>query len=76
MALCDSRGIPLDNLGPSDLIYRDKVGETYALVFNPERRWYYFLSVSPDECLLIKIYESSSEASTMRLMAHSLTCSL
>ena len=35
LALCDSRSIALNDLVASDLVYPDKVGETYALVFNP-----------------------------------------
>jgi hypothetical protein len=70
LALCDSRSIALDDLVPSDLIYRDKVGETYAFVFNPQHRWYYFPNVTPEEYLLLKIYDSSSEPGTSRLTAH------
>ncbi|MGF6543249.1 CmcJ/NvfI family oxidoreductase [Paraburkholderia youngii] len=69
LALCDSRSISLHDLVPSDLIYRDKVGETYAFVFNPQHRWYYFPLMSPNEVLLLKIYDSAG-GDVARLTAH------
>ena len=69
LALCDSRSIALNDLVASDLVYPDKVGETYALVFNPRHRWYYFPRMTPDEFLLLKIYDSAGD-SIARLSAH------
>lgn len=69
LALCDSRSIALNDLVASDLVYPDKVGETYALVFNPRHRWYYFPNLTPDEFLLLKIYDSAGDG-VARLSAH------
>jgi hypothetical protein len=69
LALCDSRSIDLRDVVASDLIYPDKVGETYAFVFNPRHRWYYFPLMTPDEALLIKIYDSAGD-DIARLTAH------
>jgi hypothetical protein len=69
LALCDSRSIALNDLVASDLVYPDKVGETYALVFNPRHRWYYFPRMTPDEYLLLKIYDSAGDP-IARLSAH------
>jgi hypothetical protein len=69
LALCDSRSITLNDLVASDLVYPDKVGETYALVFNPRHRWYYFPRMTPDEYLLLKIYDSAGDP-VARLSAH------
>jgi hypothetical protein len=69
LALCDSRSIALNDLLASDLVYPDKVGETYALVFNPRHRWYYFPDMTPDEFLLLKIYDSAGDG-IARLTAH------
>jgi hypothetical protein len=69
LAMCDARSISHEDLVPSDLVYRDKVGETYALVYNPRHRWCYFPEVQPDEVLLLKIYDSRSDG-TARLSAH------
>lgn len=69
LALCDARTISPDDRVPSDLVYRDKVGETYAFAFNPAHRWYYFPELDPDEPLLLKIYDSLEDG-TARLTAH------
>ncbi|CAN7312736.1 CmcJ/NvfI family oxidoreductase [Variovorax sp. LjRoot84] len=69
LALCDARSIALEDLVPSDLVYRDKVGETYSFTYNPAHRWYWFPKLRPDEVLLLKIYDSLAD-STARLTAH------
>jgi len=69
LALCDARSIAPDDLVPSDLVYRDKVGETYSFLYNPQHRWYWFPRLRPDEALLLKIYDSREDG-TARLTAH------
>jgi len=69
LALCDARSISARDLIPSDLVYRDKVGETYSFTFSSEHRWLYFSHVQPDEYLLLKIYDSKTDG-TARLTAH------
>ncbi|WP_069263957.1 CmcJ/NvfI family oxidoreductase [Paraburkholderia nodosa] len=69
LALCDSRSIDLHDLVPSDLVYPDTVGEAYAVVHNPRHCWYYFHLMRPDECLLIKGYDSAGDG-IARLSAH------
>ena len=69
LALCDARTISPRALVPSDLVYRDKVGETYSFTYDPEHRWLYFSRVTPDEYLLLKIYDARVDGSA-RLTAH------
>ncbi|MBB5509129.1 hypothetical protein HDG35_005422 [Paraburkholderia sp. JPY681] len=69
LALSDARSIAPTDLVPSDLIYQDKVGETYAFVFNPKHRWYYFPLMKAEEVLLLKIYDSAGDG-VARLTAH------
>jgi hypothetical protein len=52
-----------------DLLYRDRVGETYALQFNPAQRWYHFPRLAPAEAILIKGYDSAEGVA--RFTAHS-----
>ena len=58
LALGDWRTIAPVDLVAADLIYRDRVGETYALRHNPAQRWSYFPLLAPEEAILIKSYES------------------
>jgi hypothetical protein len=69
LALCDARSIAANDLVPSDLVYKDKVGETFSFTHNPAHRWYYFPKLRPDEALLLKIYDSRDDG-TARLTAH------
>ena len=63
LALCDARSIAASDLVPSDLVYKDKVGETFSFTHNPAHRWYYFPKLRPDEALLLR---STTLATTAR----------
>jgi hypothetical protein len=69
LALCDARSIETDDLVATDLVYRDKVGETYSVLPRTRHRWFYFPEVTPSEVVLIKIYDSQTEG-TARLSFH------
>jgi hypothetical protein len=69
LAMCDARSIAPADLVPSDLVYPDKVGETYSFLHNDRHRWYWFPQLRNDEALLLKIYDSREEG-TARLTAH------
>jgi hypothetical protein len=69
LALCDAQSIAEEDLIACDLVYRDRVGETYALQFNPSQRWYHFPRLEPDEAILIKGYDSAEGVA--RFTAHS-----
>ena len=69
LALCDARSIAFEDMVPSDLVYPDKVGETYAFTWNPKHQWYWFPRLRPDEALLLKIYDSREDGTT-RFTAH------
>lgn len=68
LALCDARSMADSDLLPSDLVYRDKVGETFSVKANPAHRWYYYPQLRPDEALLLKIHDSRRDVA--RLSAH------
>lgn len=69
LAMLDGRTIDSEDLVASDLIYRDKVGETYAVVHRARHRWYYFPRLEPHEVVLLKIYDSKADG-PVRLSAH------
>jgi hypothetical protein len=69
LALCDAQSIGDGDLVATDLVYRDRVGETYALQFNPAQLWYYFPRLTPAEAILIKGYDSAEGVA--RFTAHS-----
>jgi hypothetical protein len=69
LALCDARSVAPQDLVPTDLIYRDRIGETYALAHNPAHRWFYFPRLRPDEAVLIKCFDSAEDGRA-RFAAH------
>lgn len=69
LALCDAQSIAPEDLVATDLVYRDRIGETYALAPNPAHRWYYFPRMQTDEAVLIKCYDSAEDGRA-RFAAH------
>jgi hypothetical protein len=69
LAVCDARSIVLPDLIPSDLVYPDWIGETYAIAFNPRHRWYWYPQQTPTEATLLKIYDSAKDGRA-RMTAH------
>jgi hypothetical protein len=61
LAMADARTVSADDLVGSDLIYRDRVGETYSVRYNPAHRWYYVPEMQRDEALLLKCYDSATD---------------
>jgi hypothetical protein len=70
LALCDARSIAPADFIATDLVYPDRVGETYAVAYNPDHRWYYFPRQQRDEAVLIKCYDSKDDGRA-RFTAHS-----
>ena len=69
LAVCSADSIAGTDLVAADLVYRDRVGETYLLTYNLSHRWFYFPQMSPDEVLLIKCFDSA-EGGPARFAAH------
>jgi hypothetical protein len=70
LAVADAQSISAGDWVPTDLIYKDRIGETYSLVYNDAHRWFYFPQMQPSEALLIKCYDSSRDGRA-RFAAHS-----
>ena len=69
LAVCDARSIGPDDFVPSDLVYPDKVGETYRFKHNPNHRWFYFPHMERNEAILLKCYDSKEDGRA-RFTAH------
>jgi hypothetical protein len=61
LAVCDARSVAPEDLVPSDLVYKDRVGETYAVTYNPVHRWFYVPAMRPNQALLIKCFDSETD---------------
>jgi hypothetical protein len=51
------------DLVATDLIYRDRIGETYDVKYNPAHQWFCVSGMRPNEVVLFKGYDSSSTMS-------------
>jgi hypothetical protein len=61
LAVCDARSVEQEDLVPCDLIYPNRIGETYSVTYRPSHRWYYFRNMRADEALLLKCYDSKTD---------------
>jgi hypothetical protein len=69
LALCDARSLGATDIVPTDLVYRERVGETLGFLYNPEHRWYYFPQMQRNEAILLKCYDSKDDGRA-RFTAH------
>jgi hypothetical protein len=69
LAVCDAKSVDADDLIPSDLVYRDRTGETYSVAYSPDHRWYYVPEMRPDEVLLLKCCDTLDNGQA-RFMPH------
>jgi hypothetical protein len=61
LAVCDARTVEPQDLVTSELRYPDRIGETYAVTYNPRHRWFYFPDMQADEALFIKCFDSARD---------------
>jgi hypothetical protein len=69
LAIADAQSISQENLVVTERRYPDRIGQTYAITYNPAHRWYWFPQMRPDEALVFKTYESQ-KAGRARWTAH------
>ena len=70
LAVCDARSVSPKDLVASELVYRDRRGETYNLVYNPGQRWFYAPEMRADEVLLLKCFDSRDDGAVARFAPH------
>lgn len=61
LALCDAASVAPEDLVISELRYRDRTGETYAVTWDPRHRWSYFPGMQRDEVVFIKCFDSAND---------------
>jgi hypothetical protein len=70
LAVCDAKSVDPADLVSSDLVYRDRVGETYSVTYNSAHGWYYVPEMRRDEALLLKCCDTLDDGRA-RFMPHS-----
>jgi hypothetical protein len=58
LAICDARSVSADDFVISERVYPNRVGQTYAVGYNPGHEWYWFPRMRRDEALVFKVFDS------------------
>jgi hypothetical protein len=61
LAICDARTLSTDDLVISERRYPNRVGQTYAIKYNPRHQWYWFPRMRREEALVFKVYDSLAD---------------
>jgi hypothetical protein len=69
LAICDAQSLAPTDLVVSERRYPGRIGQTYAITYNPAHRWYWFPRMRREEALVFKVYDSIKEG-VARWTAH------
>ena len=58
LAIADAQSLSPEDLVVSERRAANRVGQTYAITFNPHHRWFWFPRQQRDEALVFKVYDS------------------
>ena len=58
LAICDATSMSPKDLVISERRYPNRVGQTYAILYNPAHRWYWFPLMRREEAIVFKVYDS------------------
>ena len=49
---------PTDDLVISERRYPNRVGQTYAITYNPKHKWFWFPRMRREEAIVFKVFDS------------------
>jgi hypothetical protein len=61
LAICDARSISADDFVVNERRYPNRVGQTYAITYNPAHQWYWLPRMRREEALVFKVYDSAKD---------------
>ena len=61
LAVCDARTVKPNELVAADLVYPNRIGETYSVKYNSDHQWFYVPRMTADEILLLKCFDFKSD---------------
>src|SRR4051794_23273525 len=61
LAICDARSIAPDDFVVNERRYPNRIGQTYAITYNPAHQWYWLPRMRRDEALVFKVYDSAKD---------------
>ena len=66
LGVADATSVHEEDLLPVQLIYPDRVGETFTVRPNGSHRWFYLREQTPGEVMLIKCFDSKVDGRARR----------
>jgi hypothetical protein len=69
LAICDARSVSPDDLVISERRYPNRVGQTYAITYNPNHKWFWFPRMRREEAIVFKVFDSLKDGRA-RFTAH------
>jgi hypothetical protein len=58
LAICDARTVSADDLVISERRYPNRVGQTYAITYNANHKWFWFPRMRREEAIVFKVFDS------------------
>jgi hypothetical protein len=58
LAIADSRTLSEKSMVVTERRYQDRIGQTMAITWDPNHRWYWFPHMRRDEALVFKVFDS------------------
>ena len=58
LAICDARTLSPKDLVISERRYPNRIGQTYAITYDPAHRWFWFPRMHRQEALVFKVFDS------------------
>jgi hypothetical protein len=58
LAICDARSVSPDDLVISERRYPNRVGQTYAITYNPNHKSFWFPRMRREEAIVFKVFDS------------------
>jgi hypothetical protein len=61
LAMADAQSLSPDDMIISERRYRNRVGQTYAITYNPAHKWFWFPRMRREEALVFKVFDSMKD---------------
>jgi len=61
LAIADAQTLSPDDMVVTERRAANRVGQTYAITYNPAHRWFWFPRQRRDEAIVFKVYDSSND---------------
>jgi hypothetical protein len=58
LAMADARSLSPDDMVISERRYPNRVGQTYAITYNPRHKWFWFPRQRREEAIVFKVFDS------------------